>query len=63
MIAWTAVLRLQAQSRASASDSTASMASGSNSEQMETPLISEPFHMPIRARWSLEDLYDEVPAA
>lgn len=37
MIAWTAILRLQAG------------------------LEGEPFDLPIRKKWSLEDLYDDVP--
>lgn len=37
MIAWVAILRLQAG------------------------LKGEPFDLPIRKKWSLEDLYDDVP--
>ncbi|WVR03635.1 hypothetical protein IAU60_000629 [Kwoniella sp. DSM 27419] len=38
MIAWTAILRLQAGSQ------------------------SDPYDLPLRPKWSLEDLYDDVPA-
>jgi N6-L-threonylcarbamoyladenine synthase len=37
MIAWVAVMRLQAG------------------------LKGEPFDLPLRKKWSLEDLYDDVP--
>jgi hypothetical protein len=86
MIAWTAILRIQAAQRAqgdanananadaNANDNGNDNANGEpvgesparrHSEELcETKhsagMLSEPFELPIRARWSLEELYDDV---
>lgn len=31
--------------------------------RLQDGLIGEPFDLPIRKKWSLEDLYDDVPEA